>query len=72
MLTSSCSGNAAYIFSKSVGEFFIRVMISHVTGNATIGFFLMLREREKIEHTNKRKSLASFSLLIIDSRQLCP
>ena len=65
MLTSSFSGNAAYIFSKSVGEFFIRVMISHVTGNATIGFFLMLREREKIEHTNKRKSLA-------DSRQLCP
>ena len=52
-------------FQMPLGEFLFRATISHVTGNATIGFFLMLGEREKIEHTNKRKSLASFSLLII-------
>ena len=65
MLALRCSGNAAYIFQMSVGEFLFRATISHDIGNAKIGFFLMLGGREKVEHTNKRKALVSFSFLIL-------
>ena len=41
MLATSSSGNAAYIFLKSVGVFFNRATINHDTGNAMIGFFLL-------------------------------
>ena len=42
LLTTSCFGNAAYLFFfKSVGEFLIRATISHDAQNATIGFFLL-------------------------------
>ena len=55
----------------SVGEFLFRATISHDRGNAKIGFFLMLGEREKVENTNKRKALASFSFLIVIKYQIC-
>ena len=59
MLAKICSGNAAYIFEKSVEEFLIRATISYYTGNATIDFFQTPGERKLNIQTKESVKLLS-------------
>ena len=70
-LTTTCSGNAAYIFLKSDGVFLNRATINHDRGSATIGFFLLalmsnpLRKGRKLKYTNTQtESVGPLSLFL--------